>query len=169
MYIEDAFAKKKNIALAKWCKFPLVRWFECFSQCKFSQCFILVKALARVSPARVPFAFSTIAERSGDAGAIIQRVVCFLIWVWLFIQLILGIMEMENINARPKIQCVLLVTDDDDDDDIYSMCRESFVTVHQYCCMGARFHLSPHRISCPGVTMKDSDYHKGKPNVWRAT
>ena len=31
-----------------------------------------------------------LAKHSGDADAIIQRVVSFLRWVWLFIQLILG-------------------------------------------------------------------------------
>lgn len=40
--------------------------------------------------------------------------------------------EVEIIDTRPKIWCVLPVIDDD----IYSLCRVSSVTVHQYCCMG---------------------------------
>jgi len=62
------------------------------------------------------------------------------------------------IDTRPKIRCVLPVIDDD----IYSLCRESSVTDHQYCCMG-KSSLSLHNISCPGVTMKDSDYQNGNP------
>lgn len=40
--------------------------------------------------------------------------------------------EMEIIDTRSKIHCVLPVIDDV----IYSLFRESTVTIHQYCCMG---------------------------------
>jgi len=62
------------------------------------------------------------------------------------------------VDTRPKIRHVLPVIDDD----IYSLFRESSVTVHQYCCMG-KSSLSLHNIFCPGVTMKDSDYQNGNP------
>lgn len=128
-----------------------------FRRRKFSWCFILVKALAQVSLACVPFAFKTIAKCSGDADAIIQRVVCFLRWVQLY-SVDPWYVVVEIIDTRPKIWCVLPVIDDD----IYSLFRESSVTIHQYCCMG-KSSLSLHNISCPGVTMKDSDYQNGNP------
>ncbi len=67
--------------------------------------------------------------------------------------------EVEIIDTRPKIQCVLPVMDDD----IYSLLRVSSVTVHQKFCMRKNFSSSLYYISCPGVTMKDSDYQNGSP------
>lgn len=66
--------------------------------------------------------------------------------------------DVETIDTRPKIYCVLPVMDDD----IYALFRESSVTFHQ--CFGMRKNSSSlHYMSCPGVTMKDSDYQNGNP------
>lgn len=64
--------------------------------------------------------------------------------------------DVEIIDRRPEIHCVLLVIDD-----IYSAFAESSVTFHQYFCM--KKDSSSFLISCPGVTVKDSDYHIGNP------
>lgn len=73
----------------QWCTFSL-EWG--FTWCKCPWRFILVKALAQVPPACVPFAFCIAAKCCSDTDAIIQRVVFFLTWVERFIQLNDGIM-----------------------------------------------------------------------------
>lgn len=148
----------------QWCKFPLEWWFECFTQCTFSWCFILVKALAQVFPACVPFAFLTIAKCSGDADAIIQRVVCFLRRVWLFIQLILGAMRWKLLtqDQRSSVSCQWWMI-------ICILCAENHllqftnIAVHR-----EEFSFSPldflSRCDNEGFWLS-----KWKPNVWRAT
>lgn len=67
---------------SQWCTFSL-EW--CFTWCKCPWRFILVKALAQVPPACVPFAFYIAAKCCSDTDAIIQRVVFFLTWVERFV------------------------------------------------------------------------------------
>lgn len=79
--MRECLPKKKKTS--QWCTFSL-EW--CFTWCKCPWRFILVKALAQVPPACVPFAFYIAAKCCSDTDAIIQRVVFFLTWVERFIR-----------------------------------------------------------------------------------